>query len=649
MRRLSRWFAASFLLLAALAGSSARAAEPFPPVTEAERALTAVAKAPNAPAVVLWKQAEFRMLGYGIGSQVSSTITVQERRKILTGAGKGYGEVAIPHSRDVRLQGLEGRTVLPDGRVLPLTAEAKFVRRVSQRDKRSVTSVAFPGVDVGAILDIRYELHFDSFLYLEPWYLSDELPVLRSEIVYLVPKGIILRGGGVDPYKNGIQSAQETTLFGLKIRIWSENLPPVPDEPYGPPFADLATQVLLLPAFMDLGAGRTPLLESWEAVSKILDDIYDPVRKKDRGVAEAARRIAGAAKPRQQAEALYRFVRDEIETDEDDEGVFPFEGASVAGALDRKRGSSLDKALLLQALLREVKIDARPVWAGDRRRGAIDTAMVNTWWFDRVLVAVSLDGQRIVVDPADRSLSFGQLEPWYEGTPAVVHDRKKPEVITLPEAPFDQNARRAVLDLALDASGRLAGTGELVLTGHHAWREITGKPEDAETTKAWTDWLGARFKEFKISGVHVEESVADRKMRIAWSLAQRDEAVLGDEASLAPSLPLGPVTQPLVQAAGTRHSAVLLSYADRDELELRLAWPEGWKADQQPQEIRQETPAGSMAVSIEPGSDGRSLIYRRRFDLKKKQFASVPEIDALRALYAAMEKSDAQTVSLVRH
>ena len=162
------------------------AAASFPAIPEEERALTSVPGEPNAPAVILFKKSEFLMMGYGTQGQVSSRLVVQERRKILTEEGKELAEVAVAHSDAVRLNGFRGRTVLPDGRILPLGEDARFQRKISKRHGRKVTSVAFPGVEVGAILDYEYELRFDHFFYLEPWYLSDELPVRQSDAETLV-------------------------------------------------------------------------------------------------------------------------------------------------------------------------------------------------------------------------------------------------------------------------------------------------------------------------------------------------------------------------------------------------------------------------------------------------------------------------------
>lgn len=637
------------VLIGFLAGGPALAAD-FPPVTDAERSLTAVPKEPNAPAVVLFRKSEFLMMGYGSQARTSSTLLVSARTKILTEEGKSQGEVSVAHSNFVRLRGFQGRTILPDGRILPLPADARFERKVSKRQKRSVTSVAFPGVQVGAILDYQFELRFDSMFYLEPWYFSDELPVLHSEVVFKIPSEVRAAAWRSDPLQIGFKTESEVTSDGTRVRVWAQNLPSVPDEPFSAPFSDLAMQMLLLPVSYNNGYEVVPLLESWESVCKLYDESsYEKALRKDGDAVKRAREIAGKAGggSRQRAEAIYRFVRDEIAT-EDLAGVDLREGASVGKTLADRRGDSADKALLLQAMLGAVQIKARPVWAAHRWRGEVDLQAANPAWFDRVLVAAEIDGQRIFLDPADPSLGFGQLQSGYEGTPAVIHDRKSPEKVVLPETPFDRNGRRAVIDLTLDEAGALAGTGELLLTGHPAWERIDWQEDEARTLEAWQKWLDESYPGFVVSGVQFEERPEERTVKLTWRLAQREEDVLGDEASLVPSQPLGPVRQPFVQEPGKRRSPVLFSYADLDEVELRLRWPEGWKVETLPGDAHYERPLGAIVVDVETREAERSLVYRRRFEMRRRKLGNTHDYEAVRSLYAAAEKSDAQPLALVR-
>jgi hypothetical protein len=625
------------------------AADSFPPISEEDRTLTSMPGEPNAPAVVLFKKSEFLMMGYGNQGQVSSRLLVQERRKILTEQGKELSEVTVAHSDEVRLSGFRGRTVLPDGRILPLGDEARFQRKVSKRQNRSVTSVAFPGVVAGAILDYEYELHFDSFFYLEPWYLSDELPVRHAEIVFKIPREVRAQAWSRDPFKAGIHTENRITRTGTEIRVWADNLPSVPDEPFGPPFADLATLMMMIPTAYDNGVAHVELLESWPSVCKLVDEFYDKARRKDGDAEKKAREIAAAAGAgdRQRAEAVYRFVRDQVETVHEG-SVFLAEGSTVGRTLSQLRGDSAEKALLLQAMLGALEVSSKLVWAANRWNGQIDPQVANPTVFDSLLVAVDLEGQRYYLDPSDRALAFGHLRAGYEGTTALIFDRKKPETAVLPEPPFDQNGRRAVIELEIDAGGQMAGTGEITFTGHHAWEKIDWQDDDEATLKAWKEWLGDEYKGFQIDEVKFQELPDEQTVHLSWSMKQRDDEVLGDEATLTPSRPLGPSRQPFVQEASKRRSPVMFAYPDRDEVELRLRWPEGWKVETRPSPVSRQGRAGALAVSVDVDEAGRSLVYHRRLDFLLRQLGTMQLYEETRSLFGQTEKSDAETLVLAR-
>jgi transglutaminase-like putative cysteine protease len=623
------------------------AAQAFPPITEKERALTAVPGEPNASAVVLFKKAEFLMWGYDSQGAISSRLLVQERRKILTEQGKDLAEVAVAHNDFIRLSGFKGRTVLPDGREVPLGSDARFERKESKRFGRRVTTVAFPSVDVGAILDYQYELRMESIYFLEPWYFSEELPVLYSEMTFKIPREIQTQGWNRDPFKVGLKNETKKSSRGTELRVWGENLPSVPDDPFGLPFADLATQMMIVPAAYQDRDVYEKLMDSWPSVCEMLEEYYGKARRKDGGVGKKAKEIAASGGARQKAEALYRFVRDEIET-VNQPGIFLAEGSSVEKTLSQKSGDPAEKALLLQSLLNAVKLDAKVVWAADRMHGQIDPQVPNPLWFDTVLVALDLDGQRVFLDPTDRALAFGRLQYGYEGTPALIHDPKKPEGIVLPEPPHDQNARRAVVDLDLDTEGRLSGKGEVTYTGHHAWQRIDWKDDEVATLEAWKKWLGEEYPGFQIDGVRFEEKPDEQTARVFWTMKQREEDVLGDEASLVPSRPLGPTRQPFVQDASKRRSPVLFLFPDRDEVELRLRWPEGWNLESQPKLASTRNRVGTLTVGLELNDAERSLVYRRQLDVTQRQLPSMQMYEEARALFGAAEKSDAQALVLAR-
>ncbi len=165
--------------------------------------------------------------------------------------------------------------------------------------------------------------------------------------------------------------------------------------------------------------------------------------------------------------------------------------------------------------------------------------------------------------------------------------------------------------------------------------------------EAWQEWLAEAFQGFDVAGVEVSESLDERQLRVGWSVVQRDEEVLGDEASLSPSLPLGPVGQPFTLPPGYRRTPVQFAFADRDQVELSLSWPEGWEVAALPEAARFQSSAGELVAGVELDQAGRHLIYTRRFDLFHRELTARELYAEVRDLFGAVESHDAQGMVLV--
>lgn len=636
--------AALALLLVALAAAPASGADDFAPITDAERALKAVPGDPSAPAVVLFERGRMKLLEWP--RDMFSLLEIEVRVKILDERGvEMFGEVEIEHSRFLRLSGFKGRTVLPDGRELKVDEDSIFVEPASRSRKIYLTKATFPGIEPGAILDYRYALRWDNFLTFEPWLFANRVPTLHSEIAYIVPPNL-----GAKPWGRMVEGAPlETTTerlsTGTQIKVTADNVPAIPDEPWSFPFEDLSSRFLLMPTEVLAGGSKVPLLDSWENVCALAHEGYRGMRRNDGAARRQAKQlIAGATGPRARAEAIYRFVRDEIQP----AGyltVFVGDEGHLDRVLKERRGSPAEQALLLEAMLDAAGLEPKLVWAADRHDGRVDLTVANPYWFERVLVMIEPGGERVFLDPLDRNLGFGQLVPGFEGMPALIYDPEKPRVIELPADPGSANARRAEVTLAIDAEGRVEGSGTITLSGHHAWldRALRGDEEPAER---WQKALEEDYPGYDVTGVEVDDARDDPEVRVAWKLALRDEEVLGDEVTLTPSRPIGPQGPRFALPPEQRRTPVQLPFADLEEVALTVTWPEGWAVDSAPETVDKRNPAGTAEQRVAIDEPARTLHYQRRVELLHTEFGVGGPYTLLREAAAAAEKADAQPLVL---
>jgi len=620
----------------------------FSPITEQEKALTVVPGYPRVAAVFLSYRGDLQLLDPSRQEQ-SSVLTVEVRLKILTQEGlKKYGEVEILHSRWLRLYDFSGRTVLPDGRVLPLSEDAIFERQSSRSQRLTVTAAAFPGLAVGAILDYRYRLRFDTFYFLEPWTFQQEVPVLSSEVTFHVPSSLTAQAWQRDPMKVGLRSETKRTHWGSDVRVWAENVPPLLDEPFSFPEEDLSARFMLVP--VQYRSSR--LLDTWTTTAELVESaLYSQARRNDGTAKAKSRELLGAGdarEPRQKAEILYRFVRDEIITLPDSGVLVGGDGAPDA-ILRAGRGGPAEKAFLLATLLDAAQVDADLIWAASRWSGTVDLAIPSFNWFDHLLVRLQLEGQEVFLDPAERGMPFGSMDAAYEGTQALVFDRRKPELIVLPESSFEQHQRRVKIDLALDEEGRLSGSGELLWTGHHGISRIAAAQlAQGGAQRLWQDWLDQRYGGLVVEDVEVEERADQGQVAVHFRLAQPEEEVLGDEASLIPSLPLGPVRQIFPLPLSQRRGPVMFNFADRNLVELTLTWPSGWELEAWPESREHTSEAGAFSISTTVDSEARTLHFTRRLDIHASRFLKREAYQQLRYLFDVAEASDVQGLALLR-
>lgn len=637
----SRLPALSPLLLLTLAAPAQ--AQLFPDVTDAERAYAEVPGHPDAAAVVLFKRAELRLRDSWTGTP--STLDVTVRTKVLREGGKRFGQIVVARGDGLALESFAGRTVLADGRVIALADDAVFREDHGGVRGRYVTKAALPAVAVGAVLDYRYRLRWSS-VFVQPWTFDEPVPVVLSELVYHQPPGMEVEHHLLGPAAGAVAAQSDRTIGGTVVRVWGEDLAPVVEEPFGFPWADLTTRIVVVPQRETTADGAlVPLLDSWRTVCRhFAERVYGPLGRRARQVKKRAAETARRGDADATVRALHALVRDGVETSAP--GVLT--GAeSLDAVLAEGRGTYAEKALLLAALLEAAGVPARTAWAVDWRQGFADLAVVNPGWFEKVLVVAHADGQRLFLDPGE-PLAAGRLAPTNEGTQALVIDPLAPEVVELPASPAEESRRRAVLELAVDAGGGVGGRGRLTLTGHHAWFYLGRRETPAAAAQAWRQWLLNELEGFDVGDVAVAESVDEQRIEIAWTMALAAEQVLGDEVSLRPSRPLGPLRQRYTIPPERRRTAVQVSFADRDEVDLTLVWPAGWELDLAPAAADHATDAGHARAAAEVDAAGRRLRYRRSLEIAHTRYDPGDAYARLRELYTVMERHDAQSLVLVR-
>lgn len=620
----------------------------WPEIPAAEKALSQVPGLPNAPAVILAREGFVHLSE----DRQSSYIEIYSRIKILNEEGVEFGSVELESSDFLRTKNIAGRTHLPDGRIAVLSDDAIFEREFSDYYNTVIVSSALPEVVPGAIIEYSFRTYFDSIFFPREWYFQSAIPTLKSRVTFEMPKTVSYYPIEFNRLnQDKIPRSIDENVAGGQVSYVLENIRPVADEPYSFPFDDLVTKVLLLPGADHSHSIPSPLFDSWESILNHYYGVGSYGYNGFKGSAGSAKKHAkllakSVSGTRQQATAIYEWARDEIDLEP---YVGLFVGEPRADEIFKKRkGSHGEKATLLKIMLEAAGIKARVAWAKPRNTGRTAPNVPNPMQFDEVIVVAEIGGDRVFLDPSDRRNAFGIVPPTLRGTQCfVIGPKKKYEWVTIPALESEDSGRVATIDYTLDSDGSLSATGHIELTGGRAWHRLQGQDSAEETTSTWTADLEGSFPGFDIVEVEVTELAGGPSVTVQWSMAQREEEILGDETSLGLASPIGLGSNPFTLTPKQRTTPVQFEYPRIEKVVTTISWPEGWAVAGVPDLKVYNSSAGHLKTSSEIDHEARRAVFEREFAIAQMEIMSSREYTRLRALFSTTVSSDSSGLLLI--
>jgi hypothetical protein len=486
----------------------------FQAPTSEELKMTSDPKAPGADAVILYREE--------IQDDEHNVHSFYDRVKVLTEKGKELATVQISYQRhfsygdttgerdaenrsnDVdRIAGhyeiaaVSARTIHPDGTIVPLTVAPADLMEVKKGENQvNRVTINLPSVEVGSILEYRYQLRLDNRFVVPPpvWQVQQPYYVRKAHYVF-IPNHVFAPsstgagvGGGymVDSHGQTLSDLLATSHLpqpkllvhdaqgGYALDI--SDVPPIPREAFSPPLQDRIMQVNFYysPSFVEK--------EYWQ---KELGYWMKDVRQytaETGAIKQAADEVATASDSSlDKAKKLYALVQKLDNTDYSGKSGFTFFGGSIpAGNVDallqKKSGNSNEIALLYLALARAAGLNARADRIASRNRRTFATDFLNSGQLDAVVIELNIDGKQVYVDPGEKMAPFQTLAWAHAGAGGVAMsaDGKVETVIT----PLPLNTDNTVVHigkLTVNPDGTVAGALKVGFTGQEAlhWRQLS--------------------------------------------------------------------------------------------------------------------------------------------------------------------------------
>lgn len=664
MNRLSacRILPVSFLV-ALLAVSLPARADSWTPPTPEELSMTSQPDVPGAAAVYLYCEE--------ITDDAMHTLSTYVRLKVLTESGKQYANVELRYSSSfdngsLSIGNIEGRTIHPDGTIIPFTGKPyqKLIEKTRGR-KYMAKVFTLPDVEVGSIIEYRYQRHLDDNYFMAPqWYIQSDLYTRKAHYVWKPTNKTLVTNDDRGKLTNAIAwtpilppgvELKQTTYPPMNMQpgqrvleLDVHDIPPMPDEDFMPPISSLSYRVLFY--YTPYRSGE----EFWKSEGKYWSKMHDKFIGPDSGVKAAVKELAAPSDTdEQKLRKFYAavmqlentdFTREHSNAEEKAQGLKPVH--STDDVWDRKRGSSDQLSDLFVAMARAAGMKAYVMAVTDRDRNIFLKSYFSLSQLDDDIAIVNVNGQEKFFDPGSRFCAFGHLAWKHTQTAGLRQVEGGTAFANSPGEPYTASRIQRVADLTMDSHGVATGTVDMTYMGDPAlsWRQrsLTGDATSLEhDLRASVEDLLPAGMDVKVNSI---EKLADYEQPLRVHLF-----VKGAIGSSTGKRVLVPADIFEVNAKSSfphekREVPVYFEHPFENQDAIRVKFPATMKIESLPSNEKvmfQKFAAYNMAASPAPAS---VTIYRNY--LLGTILFYTKEYPELRSFYSQMETKDQESIVL---
>jgi len=388
----------------------------------------------------------------------------------------------------VEIGALEGRVVHPDGTIIPLMGKSADLLKATKGSRGTETTFTMPGVEVGSVIEYRYQVRYDRYLTAPNWQLQTPYFIHKEHFVFKPSTQFLPRTlGGTGVSDSALKDPHDNILTDIELRptlppsksvtrdamgnyvVDLSDVPALPLEPWAPPLNASSYGV-------DFFYTYTPdVKDYWQKQMSYWNKALNNYIGSSAAVKSAVNEMVSPSDSAlDKAKKLYALVQKVDNLDASLDGA-PLTGTEfiphgrVDSVLLNKKGSSNEIAYLYLALVRVAGIEAHAVRIASRSVRTFSSQYMDNLQLDTALVVLNVDGNEIFVDPGTKMAPFGTLHWAHAGAGGVKLDASnKVETFITPLQKNTDNSIYHVGSLNLTPQGSVSGTVKVAFIGQRA-------------------------------------------------------------------------------------------------------------------------------------------------------------------------------------
>jgi hypothetical protein len=636
----------------------------FQTPTQEELKMTADPKAPGAAAVYL-----------NIEEIANDPLHYQSkyvRIKVLTEKGKELATVELPYLRgNTKIADLKGRTIHPDGTIVPLEAKPEDLLNAKIATKEGNFQFkhkifTLPSVEVGSILEYSYQERYDDGIVSSPtWEIQQPYFVHKAHYVFTPVKdfqpGAQYKSSWdvIDENGDAANSLIWWPILPAGVAVKSNagghysvdltDIPALPNEDYMPPENAFKYKV----SFYYKSAHNAQ--DFWVTAAKRWSKDVDRFAEPSKAIREAVNGlVAPTDSQMDKAKKLYKAVQALENTDytrrKSEAELKQLKMKEAKHAEDtwaQKSGDSEDIALLYLAMARAAGLTASAVKVVDRKNNLFDVTYLSARQLDDTIILLMIDGKEVTLDPGEKMCAF-QMLSWRHSTAGGFRQSTDGKfAVSTPSQGYTDNRTSRVAVLTLAASGAVSGDMSIVMSGQQAlyWRQIALRNDPDEVKKQFDQWLESEVPEGVEAHLDHFAGMDDAEANLAALVKVKGQ--LGSSTSKRMILPAfffeTHAPHPFV-GQEKRQTAVDMHYGELIADQVTYKLPVGMAVESAPQTSKELWPDHAVFKTGSKFDTGQVVVARTL--ARSFTFAKPEEYQDLRSFYQKVATSDQQQVVL---
>jgi hypothetical protein len=427
---------------------------------------------PDANAIFLNKTEEYKI--FLENNAVQGVCNIHEQIVINKEAGINYQSRSIPTSNFILASKIKASIQIPKGKKY----ERKEVDKIEQKDNpdknvfyddQKLYSFIYPSAQVGAIMNLDYQLTYSEPRFLGSYFWANYIPNVDDELKISVQKNINIQYKLFNTEGLDLEFTKEEKKNEIIYTWKAKNKKPIPIYDNAPDFRYYEPHIIFYITDYEVAGEKKQMLGTPKELYNWYRELQKNVNKTEdkqlKKVTDSL--VVGITDEWEKVKKIFYWVQDNISYVAFEDGLGGFVPRDAGIVCNRKYGDCKDMASIINEMLTLAGIKSYLTWIGSRDipytytdvpTPSVDNHMITSY--------LNKNNQWIFLDGTGKKASIDMYTSFIQGKQALIGiSADSFQLVTVPIK--DTSVSQTIDSITISINNNtLAGKGKAILSGY---------------------------------------------------------------------------------------------------------------------------------------------------------------------------------------